>query len=83
MKQLTQAYKKLESQHSKYMDAKGSMEKKLYEKIDFEFCVTHFPDDGFAILNIETTAVAQLHKCLFHIEKHGKLTEQDHKDYSI
>lgn len=76
-------HKSMLSARSHYETSIARMEAYLMDKIDFEFHISDFPDDGFAILNVETSSVAPLDKCLVFINVHGLLSEQQHEEFSI
>lgn len=80
---ISKKHKALISQHSKYMGAKGNLENELEDKILFDFSIVYMEGGGFMVLNYETSSVAEIDKCITHIEENGTLGEDDHEWYCI
>jgi hypothetical protein len=60
-----------------------SIETLLKKYIKFDFFVMYQASDGFVIVNERTTENAVLRWCIEHINKHGKLSYDDYKKYSV
>lgn len=67
----------------RYDSIKKKNEQKLLNKIYFEFELVHHNDySGWCVLNLRTSSLATLKRCLNHISKYKFLNEYDHNKLS-
>jgi len=75
------AFKKLNTAHSKYQSAIGSLEAEISTAFDFDFSIIYQNSDGFVIEH--NSYNAPLSECLGIIIKKGILTEEEFFNISI
>lgn len=76
-------YRSVLNQSNKLDGAIEALQLELESKIEFEFCISEFPDDGFCIVEIDTACVAPITACIRIIKTKGKLSLKTFNEISI
>lgn len=74
--------KKLMTAQSKYDGAIGSVEKEIFDKVEFDFSIFWQPSDGFVMCDNDI-GNAPISECINVINKKGRLTYEDFKSECI
>ena len=75
--------KKLKTAQNNYDGVIGSVEREIFDRVEFDFSIFWQPSDGFVMCDNEMGNNAPISECIKVINKKGCLTYEDFKSECI